>query len=371
MNSKRSLVQLLCPRDIAMRGWFFVRAGPGWRLALTLILTGALGAGCKRDNAVPSATVKTTSRDVPTAGTRQTEYDALEKDPRAGKLEEISSRFVRTGTVTTDDVDLLFALSAAYPGEAKVSDLLERILVRRKDWDALVRFCNTKPLNERSAEENLRLAKMLIMAQRFDEALPSLESLIAEVPDNVEYQWLHGYADYFRGDYAGAIETFEQFGPQLIAGGRDESLLLCGLSHFQLGQMDKALELLTNYNRREPNDLSGCNSLARVLFAVGRKDEAQSLLDRVTQLHEQQNAVEKKQILFATKIRELNRAWSERRLGDCESIIQDVLPMTDGEMRYRLQLKLAEVYAATGRDEAADQARQDAAVSRSKGKGNE
>lgn len=308
-------------------------------------------AVCRRLSAAAPPPEQTTSTPAPVP---------VEQIPSEETIAEIQSRFLRTGKVDQKDVVLLTARAARYPDDQTAPGLLKRILVSREDWNALVTLCSRKPLEQQSETEKLELAKVLIKAQRFEEALVPLDMLIADHGENIEYHWLHGYADYYCGDYAGAIKTFEQYRQQLIEAGRTTSILLCGLSHFQLDQMDRAIEELSDYVRRAPNDLSGCNGLARALVAVGRDDEAEPLFERVTKLHEQYNVQEKKQLMIAARIREINDACRQGRLQACEESINLLLPDADGQLKVNLLLKLADIYAATDRPDQARSVREEA-----------
>jgi hypothetical protein len=133
--------------------------------------------------------------------------------------------------------------------------------------------------------------------------------------------------------------------------------------------LDTAIALLSDFVEREPNDVSGCNALARAFVAAGRFDDAEPLFTRVSKLHELRNTEEKVRARLAAKAHELNDAWDEGRYQDCEAMIHEMLPETGGVVKSHLLLKLAEVYSAMGREDDARKARGDAAVARSQAKG--
>jgi tetratricopeptide (TPR) repeat protein len=313
------------------------------------------------------------------SGAGSSDPAAFRNDPRAVTVEDIRHRFSNGRTIPVQEVDLLLELSHAYPEETSVNDILERILVQREDWNALVRLRSRKPATERTGAEKADLAKLLVKAQRFDEAAALLDQAIAELPEEIEYRWFRGYASYYAGDYAGAIQTFEEFRAPLLAAGHTQSILLTGLSYLQLARVDppgtagrasdgtppepleRAIAELTEFVRREPDNLSGCNGLARALVAAGREREAAPLLARVDELHRQQNRAERQQARLAAQGRALSQALSAGRLDEGERIIKEILPDTDGELRARLLSMLGDIYASTGRPEEARQVRDRAA----------
>jgi len=289
------------------------------------------------------------------------EYASLWQDPQSVRVDEIRRKFVAGGNLTPEEGDLLMTLAERYPHERELNDLLDRVLVRREDWNALIRLRSRTPAGERTAAQRRDLAKLFVKAQRFDEAAVILDALVREYPDDIELLWLSGYAGYYRGDYAGAIETFETNRARLLPAGHEQSLLLAGLSHFQLDHLDEAIAMLREYTRLEPDDASGLNGLARALVAVGRDEEAEPLFARMNEIHRRHNETERRQSWLANRVRALNDALAEKRSADSEAIIQEILPVADAELQARLLKILADIYTATGREDEARDARARAA----------
>lgn len=271
------------------------------------------------------------------------------EDPDAGKLAGIQQRFDGRGALSPDDFDTLRGLGERHPHEPGVRALLERVLLAREDWHALIDLRTLTPPHERTDREWRALATLLVKAQRYDDACRVLDRLVSGHPDDVELRWSRAFADYYRGQYARAVEALDTYETELLAAGHTQTLLFRGLSRFQLDEMDAAVADLEAYVARAPDDIAGLNGLARALVAVGRDDEADPLLARVEALHDRRNTAESQQAYLAAKARGLDEALSAGRFDEAETIILELLPRVEGPFKQQLEAVLRDIRSRAGR----------------------
>jgi len=271
------------------------------------------------------------------------------EDPDAGKLAGIQQRFDARGALSPDDFDTLRGLGERHPHEPGVRTLLERVLLAREDWNALIDLRTLTPPDQRTDREWRALATLLVKAQRYDDACRILDRLVADHPDDVELRWSRAFADYYRGRYARAIDAFDAYEQELLTAGHTQTLLFRGLSRFQLDEMEAAVTDLEAYVSRAPDDIAGLNGLARALVAVGRGEEAAPLLERVEALHDRRNTTESQQAYLAAKARHLDEALSAGRVDEAETIILELLPRVEGPFKQQLEAVLRDIRSKGGR----------------------
>jgi len=321
-------------------GGLFASGAPALCVATQVILA---HSGCnQRPNSSTSAAIPATQL--------SDDSDAL------SRVRAIKANFANSKTFQPDEVETLRALTGQFPDNPELVGLFTQALLARNDWNGLVTLHSRKPSAERTEAEQVFLAKLLIRGQRFDEAEQLLGPLITAQPEQVEWTWLAAYSAFHKGDFARSGELLDRHWNALLVTHAGDCIVFRALIHHQLNQPEKALEVLAGAPSDLRDTITYNNTMGRVLAATGQEDRAQPYLDRAKQLLDAQAEHERRLLRLSAQSRTLNDAITERRLGDAERIISEMLTLADKPTATLLYQRLAEIYRATGRTEKAAQA---------------
>src|SRR5262245_6089231 len=125
-------------------------------------------------------------------------------------------------------------------------------------------------------------ARLAMTANRFDVARNCLRQAVEIEPRSAENQFLFGFALYVDNDFARALPALEQAARLKPGDARTEFYLALtydglGLAREAIGKYERVLQLA-----KEDVDLTAdaLVAYARLLFALGRFDESERLIDR-------------------------------------------------------------------------------------------
>jgi len=201
----------------------------------------------------------------------------------------------------------------------------------------------------------LEQAAVLVKAQRMDEAAVLLRGLLAERPDDAQVVWLTAYTAYHRGRHDEAATLLDGQLELLLAAGRHDALLMLGTLRLAEDPA-RARDLLEDYVERKPQKPAGHSALGRALAALGEEAGAREHLDRAVALHDALSRVESDQMMLSAQASALNRAFEAGDYAQCEQLLEQMLPRAQPELQMELYRYLAEVHAACGRSDLADEA---------------
>ena len=112
------------------------------------------------------------------------------------KLLLLSRKLGNQRRFTANMVAEIEFLHGEYPHHAGTTRLLEKAYVTRQEWNALVGLLKEKSKHERSAQDQLDLAKILTKAKRFNEAADVADSLLRENPADIEAAWIAAFTAF-------------------------------------------------------------------------------------------------------------------------------------------------------------------------------
>ncbi len=118
---------------------------------------------------------------------------------------------------------------------------------------------------------NGRLGLFLFRSGRYTEAATQYEYVVALQPDNMNgYSNLAG-AYLLMGEFSAAAPAFQK---AIEIKPTKDAYLNLGMMHYYLGDLDSAIDSLSNAVRLGPNDYLARSNLGDALWVAGRKDDA-------------------------------------------------------------------------------------------------
>lgn len=145
-----------------------------------------------------------------------------------------------------------------------------------KDWSHALRL----DPEQRTAREN-RLV-VLVGAQRWREAIPDLEHLLARKPKDPNRRLLLGQARLSTKDARGCLRELKRY--RGLKQASAESLALEGRAYAALGNHERALSSFVEGERLEPTHFASLVGKSLALHALGRYREEIEVLDRLIRL---------------------------------------------------------------------------------------
>lgn len=146
-----------------------------------------------------------------------------------------------------------------------------RFLARRKDYNRMGKFLKQNMPDNK--ESRLINAAYIINCDAYPlDAIPLLESVLAEDPACKPARVLMAKSYYFQERYQDAITAYEKLLEQYPNHvGLERRIAVC---HIELGEYDRALEILFKLDYLHPGDIETMRELARGLFLKGSAEKA-------------------------------------------------------------------------------------------------
>ncbi len=328
-------------------------------LVATICITGCGGSGktAPDSNSSSAQTLATAKADGVGSQNRRAE----------SRLAEIKSRLSSTKRFTPDIVEALCMLQREAPQHVPTFNLLTSAYVTRQDWNALAELLQAKPESQRTPMEQLQLAKILIKAQRFDDAFELSNAIVENLgktgqPTNAEASWFAAYAAFHSGDLPRAAEILDADFNTLIAAGHLDAYVVRAMIHFRRGELAEAESLLTTLLQKDASHAPAHDALGRVLVAAGDVERGRRHIQRASEFRDQVTQAEQRSLRLAAMSQSLSGAWNRQEYDACDRLITDMLGDADPQQQVKLYQNLAALRAAQGRQrealEAAEKAKQ-------------
>jgi tetratricopeptide (TPR) repeat protein len=287
---------------------------------------------------------------------------SFEKDTAAVTgVRRIQASMASSKSISQSDLDLLKKLYAKYPAASEVRQAFQSALQMRQDWTALVTLLSEKPQQERTPQEQVFLAKVLIKLGRYQDSSHILGPMADAAPNDLELNSLAGHAWYYEGTYDEASRAFDRVWDQVIASGQIDEMLMRGMIYFYKGDKDRAIEILKKTVELKPNYVAGNNALSRVYAAKGDQQQAAIFRTQAENAHARQTADEARRMRVTSRSRDLESAFATARYDDCIQIARELLQTADDALKPVLYEYIGKSYQATGRQTEAQAAFQEAA----------
>lgn len=287
--------------------------------------------------------------------------EELEADPLAvAAFQRAATAAGRPGPAGMAGVDSLESLYRRYPKSRRVRNSLHNAYLGRQNYEAAVAVFESSDAAERTPEEIEHLAKLYFKVGRFEGAANLLAPLSRRDPADRDLAVTLARALFSHGDYDAAEAVIERGGQALLQSGDPEVARIRGLVRFYRGEADSALAILEPAVERWPQYPPLRYAVARTLSEIGQPGRAQRQLEEFQSLVDAVNEANSRQMWMSGRALELRAALGERRFGEAETIVTELLPVADDSMKIELYQVLAQTYEANGRHAAADSARQEA-----------
>jgi tetratricopeptide (TPR) repeat protein len=319
-------------------------------------------SGCDRsaETETSAGTRDTTGAAKATSGGSQGITDRSEERRRDAdaKLVDIKRRLAAAQRYTPEVVDSLRRLHREAPDDRSTIELLTTAYVKRQDWNALVDLLQSKPAADRSANEQIQLAKILVKAHRYDEAFKLSQPFAQQPGDapNVDATWLAAYSAFHMGQLSQAAEILDANMERLIAAGRLDAYVVRALIHFRNGELPQAESLLTTVIEHQPSHAAAHDALGRVLVAAGDKERSTFHIGRASEIRDQLTRKEQKALRLSAMSQALKANWDSKDYAECDRLIAAMLPMANRKQQSQLYQYIAAMRAAQGREQEAREA---------------
>jgi putative PEP-CTERM system TPR-repeat lipoprotein len=223
--------------------------------------------------------------------------------------------------------------------EPAVWELRASILHVRNDVaGALAAYERLLQLTPRNVEARVARAGLLIDQGRLDDAAVDVGEILRVFPRDPRGAYLKALIAVRNGDSATAqaalksvVDLLDPVPPDVLGANR-QMLMLLSLSHFSLGNHEKAAAQLSEYLRRYPGEVGATKVLASIHLRRGDASKAISLLD----------PFRGKQPPDATVLSLLAAAYmSERRYPQASRLLEEALKLSGGAADVRTDLGLS------------------------------
>lgn len=216
----------------------------------------------------------------------QTLDEARALDPRSVSVRLTQAAvFIRKGDLALAGKATEEAVSLA-PEDAQAWNMRGSLLHLRNDLPgALQAYARASALKPKYIDPRVARAGLLIDVGRLDEAEREVADILAIEPREPRANYLNAVVSASRGNRAGVkaslekvIQLLDPVDPGVLARNR-QMLLLAGLAHYELGNLEKAQEKLTSYLRRFPGEPGPTKLLASLYLDRGDNASAMTLLE--------------------------------------------------------------------------------------------
>ncbi len=253
-------------------------------------------------------------------------------------------------------------LNLKYPAARPVRQALENALVLWKDWDGVAQLLTSVPKSERSREEKILLTTAYLTIGHYQDAVNEAEPAAEAAPSDMELNALAGRSLYHLNRFNDAARMFDRVWSSLVAAQRSEDVMLRGLIYFYENNPQKAIETLKLSLTFQPDYYPAYGALSRVYQKTGDTKQAEDNQRQATEALARQTTQRARLSRMASKLRELELAWSEHRYEDVVRLTQDLLREDpESQQRQVLYQYLGQAYQALGRNVEAQTAFSEAA----------
>lgn len=298
------------------------------------------------------------------ACTKQADSDnaELRNDPQAqAVLRQIDVETRQGKTVSNETFEALKKLREQYPESGLLRDHLKNALIFRSDVAALRELLIEGGNPPEDPEDKKTLAKVDVELGNFEEAVPLLDELVKADPGNVELRGLAGLTHFRLGEMDKAAENFDAVWEEIIEKKMVPEISIRGLVYLNQGKLEEARKTLETAAQFDPDHISTNNALSRVYRLLGDEEKALELSQKVADLQEEMAAESLAKTRRVAQKLELENAWQNKRYRDVIDIAERLFPGAEGAERQILLEYQFRSYQSLGMDEQAEAVRQKAA----------
>jgi tetratricopeptide (TPR) repeat protein len=297
----------------------------------------------------------------------QKEASLLAQDARAKtELSRIGQNLGIGYPLTAQDFETIKQLREKYPNLNEVRNVYQNALIRRGDWESLVKLIEAVPDGQRTAEDRLNLVRSYLKLGRYQAAVDSVKPLAEANPKDTDYNSLLAFAYFYLGQNDEAAKHLDAVWDAILKNKKTDEINLRGMIYFRQKNYAQAIETFKKSLEINPNDISANNTLSRIYAAQGDTAQAEIYRAKTEQAQEAISASETKASQMVQYSYQLEDAWKARRYEEVIRLARQMLAGADEKNKPALYEYLVESYKALGKPEEAQKIITEAQNSRQK-----
>lgn len=255
--------------------------------------------------------------------------------------------------LTSPDFESVKQIREKYPNSSDVRNVYQSALVKRGDWESIVKLINDIPAGERKREDNLNLAKSYLKLGRYQEEIDLLKPLADASPQDADYNSLLAFGYFYLGQNAEAAKRLDAVWDMIVQGKKTDEINTRGMIYFREKNYEKAVETFKKSLEANENDVSANNTLSRIYAAQGNAEQAEIYRLKTEKAQQLIGDYETRASRFVQKFYQLEDAWKENRYDEVITIARQTLAEADEKNKPALYQYIAESYKAQGKPDEA------------------
>lgn len=255
----------------------------------------------------------------------------------AAQLQQINAELNTGHHISTANFETLKSLYSRYATVLQVAEAYKNALGYREDWDELSRMLQAIPARERSRDDGILLANVLIKLGRFAEGLEVLKGLGSGTSDDAEIRSLSALAHFNLGQLAESAAELDTSWDTIIASKRTDDINLRGLIYFRQKDYPHAIECLKTSIGFMPVNPVATNALSRVYAATGDTASAELYRKETEKAQDENTAAEARKLQSVSLGRKLEAAWNAKDYQTVISVAKEMLPLAGEQNRASLE----------------------------------
>jgi tetratricopeptide (TPR) repeat protein len=284
----------------------------------------------------------------------QKEASLLAQDARSkAELSRISQTLRGGYPLTPQDFESIKQIREKYPNSTDVRNVFQSALVKRGDFESLVKLIEAIPARERTREDNLNLAKSYLKLGRYSEAVDLVKPLAEAAPKDSELNSLLAFGYFYLGQTDEAAKYLDAVWDAIVQNKRIDEINTRGLIYFRQKNYEKAIETFKKSLEINAEDISANNTLSRIYAAQGDTAQAEVYRLKTEQAQDAISANEAKASRIVQNSYQLEDAWKAKRYEEVVNLARQMLPEANEKNKPALYQYLIESYKALGKPEEA------------------
>lgn len=284
----------------------------------------------------------------------QKETSLLAQDSKTKiELSRINQDLTAGFPLTSPDFESIKQIREKYPNSSEVRNVYQSALVKRNDWESLVKLIGDIPASERKREDQLNLAKSYLKLGRYQDEVALLKPLAESNPKDTDYNSLLAFGYFYLGQNEEAAKYLDAVWDALLQNKKIDEINTRGMIYFRQKNYPKAIEIFKKSLEINADDISANNTLSRIFAAQGDLPQAEIYRLKTESAHESIGASETKASRFVQNSYQLEDAWKAKRYDEVISLARQMIAGANEKNKPALYQYLIESYKALGKPEEA------------------
>jgi tetratricopeptide (TPR) repeat protein len=264
---------------------------------------------------------------------------------------------IKSGQLPNQDiVNSIKKIREKYPYAVEARNVYLMVLTRREDWATAEKVLTEIPENEKTDDDKINLANIYFKQGSYEEVINIVKPLTDSKPNDLNLNILLGKSMFSLGKYDEAQQTFNKIYDALVSNKKFEEISILGNIYFHQGDVKKSIELFNKSLEINPEFFPAMNSLSRAYSATGDENKAEEYRAKTREVYAKLNSNESKKARLVPLYYQLEDAWKEKKYEDVISLVNQVLPEAEEQMKFALYQYLAQANQALGKTQEAQAA---------------